>query len=235
MDFAQNGEGPARNLTGIVSVVLLHVLIVYALLTGLARKMVEVIQQPVMTRLIPEIIPKEKPPPPKPKPKLIKEAAAPKVKPPPPAYVPPPEVKVRAQAQKNTIAVVSREAPVSRELPPPTQVQPVAKAPPREREEEPAPKVAAKPTAATAVSSTCEKPEYPRQSLQDEEEGTVTLAFLISPGGKVVESRVDRSSGSRALDRAALNALSQCSFRPGTVDGKPHESWTKMQYVWRLE
>ena len=37
MEFTQDGRNPAKNLTGITVVVLLHVFIVYALLTGLAR------------------------------------------------------------------------------------------------------------------------------------------------------------------------------------------------------
>ncbi len=223
MDFAENGERP-RNITGIVIVVLLHVLIIYALLTGLARKVVEVIQQPVIATIVPEVIPPKPPPPPKPK---VEKTVEPKTKAPPPPYVPPPEVKVQVQPQKDVISAVTHDAPPSHDLPPPSNDQPVANAKPEE-----AHKTA---TPATAVSSTCVKPEYPRQSLQDEEQGTVTLAFLVSAQGRVIESRVDHSSGSHALDRAALSALSQCSFKPGTVDGKPQESWTKMQYVWRLE
>ena len=33
----------------------------------------------------------------------------------------------------------------------------------------------------------------------------------------------------------ARNALSKCQFRPGTVDGKPEQSWARIQYQWRLE
>ena len=44
MDFAQHQRNPSRHLVGVGSVILLHVLIVWALFTGLARKVVEVVE-----------------------------------------------------------------------------------------------------------------------------------------------------------------------------------------------
>ncbi|MFD2270900.1 hypothetical protein ACFS07_06595 [Undibacterium arcticum] len=37
------------------------------------------------------------------------------------------------------------------------------------------------------------------------------------------------------MDKAARLALSICKFKPGTTDGKPEQSWTKVQYEWKLE
>jgi protein TonB len=68
-----------------------------------------------------------------------------------------------------------------------------------------------------------------------EEEGTVTLKFLIGVDGKVLQADIEKSSGYVRLDEASRNALSKCQFRPGTVDGKPEQSWITMQYKWRLE
>jgi periplasmic protein TonB len=78
-------------------------------------------------------------------------------------------------------------------------------------------------------------PEYPSASRQLEETGTVVLNFLIDVDGRVIQSRVEASSGYRRLDDAALRALSLCRFRPGTIDGKPEKSWHKLKYVWRLD
>ena len=98
MDFTQDGKNPSNNVVGISVVVVLHVLIIYALLTGLARKVVEVIQQPVETKIIEEIKPPPPPPPPdKPVPPPPKTVA------PPPPFVPPPEVKVTPPPQDNVI------------------------------------------------------------------------------------------------------------------------------------
>ncbi|MFZ6720107.1 energy transducer TonB [Undibacterium sp. Ji49W] len=84
-------------------------------------------------------------------------------------------------------------------------------------------------------SKSCEPPKYPKAALMNEETGTVTMGFLISTDGKVVESKVDKSSGSKSLDKAALGALSQCKFKPGTKDGKPDQLWAKVDFVWKLE
>ena len=81
----------------------------------------------------------------------------------------------------------------------------------------------------------CAKPDYPSASRRMEEEGTVTLKFLIGVDGKVMQADIEKSSGFKRLDEAARNALSKCQFRPGTVDGKPEQSWASIKYTWRLE
>jgi protein TonB len=37
------------------------------------------------------------------------------------------------------------------------------------------------------------------------------------------------------LDKAAIGALSQCKFKPGTKDGKAEQAWVKTDFVWKLE
>ena len=81
----------------------------------------------------------------------------------------------------------------------------------------------------------CAKPDYPSASRRMEEEGTVTLKFLIGVDGKVIQADIEKTSGFTRLDEAARNALSKCQFRPGTVDGKPEQSWASIKYTWRLE
>jgi protein TonB len=81
----------------------------------------------------------------------------------------------------------------------------------------------------------CDSPKYPKAALMNEETGTVTMGFLISLDGKVAESKVEKSSGSKSLDKAALSALSLCKFKPGTKDGKPDQLWAKVDFVWKLE
>jgi protein TonB len=81
----------------------------------------------------------------------------------------------------------------------------------------------------------CETPKYPRSALVNEEAGTVQMAFLVGTDGVVTESKVDHSSGSKSLDKAAVSAFSVCKFKPGTKDGKPEQMWVKMEFVWKLE
>lgn len=216
MDFSEYERAPGKKFTGLAVVILLHIFIVYALVTGLARKVVEVVKQPIETKIIEEVKPPPPPdlPPPPPPPKMVA---------PPPPFIPPPEVQVQTPPPQNTIAAVSNVKPDNPVFTPP---QPKLEAPP-----------ATAPANVPAVVdfNTCAKPEYPRNAQRNEEQGTVTLQFLIGTDGHVVDSKVEKSSGFRDLDKAARNALGQCRFKPGTVDGKPQQSWTRVQYVWRLE
>jgi protein TonB len=83
--------------------------------------------------------------------------------------------------------------------------------------------------------SSCESPKYPKAALINEETGTVGMGFLIGLDGKVTESKIEKSSGSKSLDKAAITALSLCKFKPGTKDGKPEAVWVKLDFVWKLE
>ena len=83
-------------------------------------------------------------------------------------------------------------------------------------------------------AKTC-KAEYPKASLMNEEQGTVSMSFLVKADGTVADSKVDKSSGFKNLDKAAIKALSACKFKPGTKDGQPAETWTKVDYAWKLD
>ncbi len=79
------------------------------------------------------------------------------------------------------------------------------------------------------------KAEYPKASLMNEEQGTVSMSFLVKPDGSVADSKLEKSSGFKNLDKAAIKALSACKFKPGTKDGAPAETWTKVDYAWKLD
>lgn len=218
MDFSQDQkEGASRRLTGLIAVIVFHIVIGYALVTGLARKVVEVIKPPVETKIIEDVkppLPDTPPPPP------------PKFAPPPPAFIPPPEVNIQVpiSAQENVITAVTNA---------PQHVQPAL------RHAQPAPRqvqaMAIRVPPVIDAARSCQQPEYPSASRRNEEAGTVQLRFLIGVDGKVVESKIESSSGYPRLDEAARHALGQCQFKAGTVDGKPEQSWARLRYVWKLE
>ena len=86
MDYADSQRSWGKHAPSIIFVIILHVLVGYALVTGLARKMVDVIKQPLETKIIEEVkkvIPDTPPPPP------------PKLNTPPPPFIPPPEVNIQ--------------------------------------------------------------------------------------------------------------------------------------------
>lgn len=81
----------------------------------------------------------------------------------------------------------------------------------------------------------CAKPEWPKEALRKQEVGTVTLAFLVGLDGRVLESRVEKSSGHPQLDLAAQDGLAKCPFTPPESVGRTEPTWTRMQYVWTLK
>ncbi|WP_291942173.1 energy transducer TonB, partial [Limnohabitans sp.] len=90
-------------------------------------------------------------------------------------------------------------------------------------------------TPASVSAAQCDKPDYPSASRRMEEEGTVSLRFLVGVDGKVIQSEIEKSSGFKRLDEAARAGLSKCRFQPATVDGRPEQAWASMKYTWRLE
>ncbi len=229
MSYAQPRGNTNRRLTGLGIVVIFHVILIYALVNGLARKIVQVVTtQPLETKIIEETRspPPDKPPPPPP----------PKLAAPPLPNIPLPEVQV----QMPVPVPVQVPMPVQVPQPAPTittatrakPTEPVAVPEPRA-----APPVRHAPVRTPPVvdAKACEKPEYPPASLRAQETGIVLVAFLIDVNGAVIESKVARSSGYRRLDEAARQALSLCKFKPATVDGKPVRAWAKLEYEWKLD
>lgn len=127
---------------------------------------------------------------------------------PPPDFIPPPDITIQTQAPVNTIQNVQREAP---------------------------PKQVVRTSAVIDAKRNCAMPEYPAASRRLEERGTVILGFLIDLDGRVLDSKVQSSSGYERLDEAARQALSRCRFKPATVDGKPEQSWSAIKYTWKLQ
>lgn len=210
MDYAQQQRDPTKHLLGLTMVALLHAFIVYAVVTGLARKVVDVIKKPIETKLVEETRPPPPPDAPPPPP--------PKLSPPPPPFIPPPEVQIAvAPPPATTItAVTTAPPPAAATIAPPLTHVPVQMRP-------------------VIRKSDCREPEYPSASRRAEETGTVLLRFYVDEDGRAVKSEIVRSSGYKRLDEAARDALSLCKFKPGTLDGKPMAMTGDLQYVWRLQ
>jgi protein TonB len=51
----------------------------------------------------------------------------------------------------------------------------------------------------------------------------------------VADSKLEKSSGFKGLDKAALKGLAACKFKPGTKDGAPAQTWAKVDYAWKLD
>ncbi|WP_312513195.1 energy transducer TonB [Massilia sp.] len=85
------------------------------------------------------------------------------------------------------------------------------------------------------IPASCSKPVYPPQALARKIEGTSIIQFLLSAQGKVLESRVQKSSGDASLDEAVRSAMSACRFTPPMHQGEPVQAWTSLEYVWKAD
>ena len=64
-------------------------------------------------------------------------------------------------------------------------------------------------------------PKYPPQAVRQRQQGKVLLKVLVGFDGKPEEMTVEKSSGSRLLDQAAIAAVKTWMFNPGQKGGKP--------------
>ena len=192
-EFGKKQQNPVRRFGGIAVVIVLHIVLVYALLNGLATKVVQVIQHPIETKIIEPV----KPPPPPPLPPV--QLPPPKFAPPPPPFVPPPEVNVPTPPQPT---ITHQAAPVVAQPAPPP-------APPA-----PAP---SKPVSAE-VDVACPNSDqvrsqvvYPKEAQENNVTGDVLIEFVVDPQGHITDERVAKSSEDSSLDRAAFNAVKKFS------------------------
>ncbi|HET9581010.1 MAG TPA: energy transducer TonB [Usitatibacter sp.] len=199
MDYAQQQRSWGKHLPSIALVALLHIALGYALVTGLARRVVEVIKQPIETKIIEEI---KKPPPDVPPPPPPKLAA------PPPPFIPPPEINIQVpQVQTQpTITTVTTERPPPG--PPPVIAPPAPVAAP------PAP--AAPPVRKEFKAAYRVDPQFPREALRQGINGRVVAHVYVAPNGNVTDVKII-SSTSRIFDREVVRALSQWKFNPEPV------------------
>jgi protein TonB len=78
------------------------------------------------------------------------------------------------------------------------------------------------------------RPEYPDSARREGKEGRVLLRVLVDEGGRSKSVEVNRSSGSKALDRAAAEAIKRWRFSPARNGDKAVESWVRIPIDFRL-
>jgi protein TonB len=66
-------------------------------------------------------------------------------------------------------------------------------------------------------------------------QGTAVVLITIGPNGNVVAASIAESSGNSALDKAALQAAQQSTFRPPLANGIPTTRQYKIEYVFSLD
>ena len=194
MDFAQQQRNPAKHLVGITFVILFHVLLVYALINGLAQRVVEKIKKPVEVKIVEEVKP---PPPPD---KLL--PPPPKLAAPPPPFIPPPEIPISAPPPPVQVTQVA---------PPPAAFQQQSAAPAPAPAPGPAPVKSAKVLCPNLVSIQ-QSTEYPvRAARAGINEGEATIKFVLKANGEIADVSVSATPRVFAETASAMVQKLKCT------------------------
>ncbi len=207
MDFADDRKMSMNTMIGIAVVVLLHLLLVYALVTGLATSVVDVIRKPLEIKII-QAAPAPPPPPPPmtvpPPPQLVT---------PPPPYIPPPIIQIQQPPPPPVFAVTTSVKPPA----------PVPAAPP------PSPAAPTPPAPSTDVGIVCPNIGSIAGQLSDSfqdiadndsiDSAAVVVEFAVGPNGQISGAHVV-SSTFAGVNELALQGVAQlqCAGQGQTVE-----------------
>ena len=185
MNYSQQQADPKKHLVGIGAVILFHILVVYALVTGLAKKVIDVVRAPIETKVIEEI---KKPPPP---PEVV-VPPPPKLEAPPPPFIPPPEIQIANPPPAPTITATTPTpppAPVTiQPAPAPVAAAPAPAAPP-------APAVMSAGVACSNYNTVMGDVAFPRDAVrQGLERGEAVIQFTLTASGEIKDIRSIRAS-----------------------------------------
>jgi protein TonB len=160
--YVQQNNSRRAMVLGVI--IVFHLLLLYGLVTGLARKVVEVVAAPLQTDLIEEVKQEDKPPPPPP-PQMER----------PPVEVPPPEVSIDIPMDTSNTTAISdvTDRPQPAAPPPPPPVAAVNRV---------APKLDVKRSPST-------EDFYPPSARRAEIEGVSTVRACVAPTARPRASR----------------------------------------------
>ncbi len=182
-------KDPSRRYKGIAVVVVLHLFIGWAIVSGTARNALVALKKPLEAVVIQEVI---IPPPPPPPPKEIKPPEAMKVDAPPPPFVPPPDVAPQVTSNAPSITSVATPPTTAAVIAPPPVAAPPRPAPNRQD--------------LRVACPTQVPPEMPRKAIQDGSEGVVRAQALVKNGAI---QEVTILSGPRVFHAAVKAAMMQ--------------------------
>ncbi|MCW3798727.1 TonB family protein [Sphingomonas sp. BN140010] len=226
MSYANRRQMSGNRTVAIVVVALIHVLIGYALITGLAYSVVKKAAEDLKTFDVedePPPPPEEPPPPPE----------QPQVEtPPPPVVSPPPLVRT------NTPPPPVSTAPVA---PPPVTTYTATPAPPAPPAPPPPPPPP-RPVISQAAKARGSLPglfstdDYPQDAIRNEQQGTTSVSLTIGTDGRVSGCTVSGSSGSASLDNATCRIIrSRARYTPAKdQSGNPIAGTDSARIRWVL-
>ena len=188
MGYAEQQRQPGKHAVGIGVVIILHILLGWALASGLATKAVRIILPETEAVIIvekPKPLPPPLEPPPPPKQVVVVQT-----------FVPPPEVQIQQQLQPPVIQNT-------------TVVAPPVFAPPTP----PAPPAPIAPPAPVSVGIACPNSQqirsdikYPTQARKDGLQGEVLIEATVGANGEIKDVEVI-SSSNRAFNSVSINSV----------------------------
>ncbi|HEY5338208.1 MAG TPA: energy transducer TonB [Rhizomicrobium sp.] len=193
-----------RRFISVGVVALLHVIVIYALASGLAAQLVDKIPQDIKADIIkdkPPDMPKAPPPPP---PDLVK---------PPPPFIPPPDIVIANDAPTNTITAVTNV------------VQPPA--PPK-------PAAVPATLAAGRGNNCASRYYPPLAVRLNHEGSTILTVHIGANGSVSAAEVGTSSGFSELDQAAVQCVTAQWRFTPATQNGAPVESTKQYKIVWKL-
>jgi periplasmic protein TonB len=200
----QTSPASPRRFFSIGAVIVLHLIVIWALATGLAANMAAKLVADVQVAVVQQPPPKQSLPPPPP-PQLVK---------PPPPFVPPPQINVvNEPAPTTAITAVSTPPPVVKAVPKPVVTQPASIGRPH---------------------VCPQQRWYPPIAVRLGHQGTTTLAFRIGTDGSVKDVTVAKSSGYDELDQAAKECALDWHYKPAEQGGSPVEVPWEANVKWQL-
>ncbi len=195
MSYANRHQMSTNRTAGIIVVAIIHLILGYVLVTGLAYNVLKKAAEDLKTFDVEKEPPPppEEPPPPEKRPDL------------PPAVAPPAIVRISPMAQPiisvPTPLVIT---PTARPAPPPPPP------PPPPRRIEPA-------KARANLASYVSDDDYPDSAQRNDEQGTTGFRLDVGPDGRVSSCTVTSPSGSSSLDGTTCRLMkSRARFTPAT-------------------
>jgi periplasmic protein TonB len=195
MSYAQQ-QNPGRSFAGFAIVVLLHIALIYAVLSGLANRAMEVIKGPLEAKVIEQVKPPPPDAPPPPPPDLA---------PPPPPFIPPPEVTIQ-QPVTTTNAIQAVTSVV-----PPTPAPP---APPAPKAVVPDQEVSARPIEGPRLL-------YPPRMEASGREGYAVVECTVDTSGHPSDCKLGEVRGGDAFGEAAIAFVRNARYHPAIRNGQP--------------
>ena len=191
-------QASGNKIVSLVIVALIHIVVIYALVTGLAYSAVKTVAEKLnVVDVQEEVVEPEEPPPPPPDQPIT----------PPPVVTPPPIVRT----PPTTAPVIT-----TTNVPPPVFIpNPVAAPPPAPPAPPPPPSKASGASPRGNPGSWATPNDYPARALREERAGTTRFRVTIGPDGRVTNCEITGSSGHADLDEATCkNVTRRARFKP---------------------